>query len=94
MTDPRMPLDPFEDEDVDLWELERAEMLARDGDPDDIRWHDLEGPTIDDFDSNGDSGPNDPSTGWDALDPLSKITIVGLALGLLGLLAALLHPVG
>lgn len=49
--DDRMPADPFEQDGVDLLELETAEKLAHDGaDALDPRWGRLDGPTIDDFD--------------------------------------------
>jgi hypothetical protein len=54
--DDRMPPDPFDDDEVDdIFALERAEQLAREGESTfDHRWDDLGGePTIDDFDDAG-----------------------------------------
>jgi len=49
--DDRMPPDPFEQDGIDLLELETAEKLAHDGaDASDPRWDRLDGPTVDDFD--------------------------------------------
>ncbi len=50
MTSDRLPPDPWADEGVDLWTLEKAERLAAE-DPDsaDPRWDDLDGPSIDEF---------------------------------------------
>lgn len=49
--DDRMPPDPFEQDGVDLLELETAEKLAHDGaSSSDPRWDRLDGPTIDEFD--------------------------------------------
>lgn len=49
--DDLMPPDPFEQDGVDLLELETAEKLAKDGaSASDPRWDRLDGPTIDEFD--------------------------------------------
>ena len=50
MSSNRLPPDPWADEGVDLWTLEKAERLAaRDADSADPRWDDLDGPDIEEF---------------------------------------------
>ncbi len=86
-----LPPDPFEGEDVDLWALEQAETLAREAEPDDVRWDDLDGPTLDDFDAaNEDDISGEQGRGWDSLDALTKISIIGAGLALIAVLLALL----
>lgn len=45
-----LPPDPWVEEGIDLWSLEQAEELSRQkAEPDDPRWEQVGGPTIDEF---------------------------------------------
>jgi hypothetical protein len=47
----KMPRDPWAEEGVDLWTLEKAEeMTAKEVDPASARWDEIDGPTIEEFD--------------------------------------------
>ncbi len=64
MTADRLPPDPWSEEGVDLWTLEKAERLAAE-DPDcaDPRWDDLDGPDIEEFwEADAEAEAADPRT--------------------------------
>lgn len=65
MTPDRMPPDPWDEEGVDLWTLEKAEeYVSRDLDCADPRWDDLDGPTIEEFDEAEAESERDDADGY------------------------------
>ncbi|GEM_PF-4492284 len=84
-----MPPDPFDDSDIDPFALEQAERLARESSPDDIRWERLDGPTIDELDPRYDPvDEDDDLSWWEALDGLSRVSIIGAVLGVAAVVLA------